>query len=173
MSEMTAPAGKGSMRLLAAAFGVAFSVLLLVPIWSAMGVLDTEAGHGDHGAATVMAAEDFQARVDQQLERFGQADGSVAIPPGTDVFVMARQYAFVPRTIHLKRGETYDLVFYAADVMHGVSLIMGGSLSSVLLPGTPVTIRVRPTASGTIALRCTEYCGAGHHAMTASITVGD
>lgn len=167
------PAGKGSARLLAAAFIVAFSVLLLVPIWSAMGVLDAEAGHGEHGAAATMAEADFQAQVDRQLERYGQPDGSVRVVAGEDVFIMARQFAFLPRTIHLKRGETYNLVFYAADVMHGVSLILGGSLSSVLLPGTPVTIRARPTTSGTIEVRCTEYCGAGHHAMTATILVDD
>lgn len=167
-----APAVKGSVALLAAAFAVAFAVLILVPLWAVLGVLDLEGGHDDHSAAS-MRAEDFQAQVDRQLERYGQADGSVRPPAGADVFVMVRQFSFSPATIHLDRGEHYNLVFYAADVMHGVSLIMDGSLNVVLMPGTPVPISLQISTPGVVTVRCTEYCGAAHHVMAATILVED
>lgn len=166
------PRAHGSTGLLVLAFAVAFSVMLLVPLWAALDAIDTSAAH-EHGGGLATTPAAFQELVDAQAAAFGRPDGAVQVPPGSPVYVLLRQFSFTPATIHLQRGAEYDLVLYAADVTHGVSLIMDGSLSTVLVPGSPVTLRVRPTQVGVVEIRCTEYCGVGHHIMTASFIVAD
>lgn len=163
--------GRGSIPLLSVAFVLAFSVMLLVPVWAWLDVIDTGGGHGDHGGAQTVAAEAFRATVDAQTERYGQADGSVRVPDGEPVYVFVQQFAFTPNTIRLKRGAQHTLVFYAADVYHGVSLVHGGSLTTVLAPGTPVSLPIHVTEASEIEVRCTEYCGAAHHIMQARLIV--
>lgn len=159
-----------SLPLLAAAFVIAFGVLILVPVWAELGVL-ASSGHDSHhgGPATDDAA--FAAQAEAQMAAYGQPDGSVKIPAGETVYILAQQFSFNPAVIHLERGAEYTLAFHATDVMHGVSLIMGGSLASVLMPGTTVVVPLRATESGDVQMLCTEYCGLGHNQMVGRIVV--
>lgn len=163
---------KGSLGLLAMAFAVAFAVMLVLPIWRWMGAFSA-AGHEGHGGGAKVSAEEFQARIDAQAAQYGIADGEITPPPGATVFIQARQFSFTPNRIHLRRGEHYTLSFYAVDVMHGVSLIQDGSLSGILIPGTPTDMAVQVDKAGEVQVRCSEYCGPGHHIMMATLVVDD
>lgn len=173
MEAETPPAQRrASLPLLVAAFVIAFGVLLLVPVWARLGVLEAS-GHDDHHGGGSSAHDAFLALVEAQEKAYGQPDHSVRIPPGQTVYIQARQFGFTPATIHLQRGGDYTLAFHATDVMHGVSLIMDGNLSTVLMPGTTVEMPIRATESGEVQMRCTEYCGLGHHLMLGQIVVDD
>lgn len=163
-------ARSGSLSLLAVAFAVAFAVMLVLPIWRWKGAFSA-AGHEGHGGAATVSAEAFQARIDAQAAQYGIGDGEVAPPPGSTVYIQARQFTFTPSRIRLRRGEHYTLSFYAVDVMHGVSLIQDGSLSGILIPGTPTDMAIQVDKAGEVQVRCSEYCGAGHHIMMATLVV--
>ncbi len=99
---------KSTRSYLMTAFAVAFSVLLVIPLWAVFGVLlpGEEAGGGDR----VMAA-DFQRNVDNYIEEHGLPDGSVEADHDGPVYVMASQYTYSPNKIRLKTGEHYEFQF--------------------------------------------------------------
>ncbi len=171
VSESPPPQRSASLRLLAVAFVAAFGVLLLVPLWAQLGVLEA-GGHDDH-AAGQSDHEAFLGRLEAQTESYGQPDGSVRIPAGETVYIQARQFGFIPATIHLQRGADYTLAFHATDMMHGVSLIMDGSIGTLLMPNTTVEVPIRALESGEVQMLCTEYCGLGHHLMLGKLVIED
>jgi len=170
-SEIPPAQRPASMPLLSAAFVLAFGVLLLVPVWAQLGVL-AESEHGGHGGPTA-DHDAFAAQIEAQAAAFGQPDGSVRIPAGETVYIQAQQFYFTPATIHLQPGADYTLAFHATDVVHGVSLIMEGSLNMVLMPGATVEVPLRATESGEVQMLCTDYCGLGHHLMAGRIVFGE
>ncbi len=179
-------ARKGSVPFLVVGFIVAFSVMILIPLWFALGVVGAGAGHV-HGGVKI-SQEWFMGKVNQQQKKYGLPDGSVRIPPGekvvvtmpdglnvptstSKVYIMARQFYFTPNTLRLEYGGLYDIIFFSPDVFHGGSVILDGSLNTVVMPDMTTKILVRPTKFGEIQIRCTEYCGLGHHLMKAKIIV--
>lgn len=186
MKAKSAVGAKASTAFLVVAFVVAFMVMLEVPTWYALGVVGTGAGHV-HGGARI-TQEWFITKINDQQQKYGLPDGSVRIPPGnkvrvampdglvvaastSKVYIMMRQYSFVPNTIRLQYGGLYDLIFFSPDVFHGASVIQDGSLNAVVMPNMTSKLTVRVTKLGEIQLLCNEYCGLGHHLMRGKIIV--
>ncbi len=160
----------GSKRYLVAAFVLAFMVMAVVPVWFVLGAVDGEGGH-QHGGGATVSAEWFRGKLEVQQEKYGLPDGSVRMPPGSDIYVMAQQFAFVPGTIRLVFGGNYTFIFFSPDVYHGASLVQDGSSNLIIPPLMTATVTIKATKLGEIQLLCNEYCGAGHHIMTGTIIV--
>ncbi len=160
----------GSKRYLVAAFIIAFMVMAVVPLWFVLGVVGGEEAH-QHGGGATVSKEWFRDKLQVQQDKYGLPDGSVQLPPGSTVYVMAQQFAFVPSTVRLVFGGNYEFIFFSSDVYHGVSLIQSGSSNSVLPPNMTAKVFIRATQLGEIKLLCNEYCGAGHHLMKGKIIV--
>lgn len=169
---------KSSVIYLVTAFAIAFAVLLVVPLWYALGAIGAE-GHGGHAVGQIMTRDIFERQLKKQQEKYGLPDGSVRITDGGDVYIMAQQFAFLPRVIRLQTGKMYHLNFYSPDVLHGVSLVQveslgllrTHSLNNVLPPGPITTIMLTPHLPGEVLIVCNEYCGPGHHLMASKILV--
>lgn len=146
---------------------ISLSVLTVMALWG--DTADLTQGHA-HGGMT-LSAQEFQDQLLAQQARYGLPDGSLRPPPGAQIYVLARQYAFLPHTLRLQAGQHYHLAFFSMDVVHGASLISpgGGSLNAVILPGVISELSVH--ASGDLELQCNEYCGLAHHVMRAGILV--
>ena len=162
---------KSPRMYLALAFLLAFGVLALIPIWYALDAIKPEeGGHQEHGGGATVSVEEFESKVEAQMEKYGLPDGSVRLPPG-DVYILVTQFVYVPNNIRLKAGALYTLLFLSKDVLHGASLIKTRSLNSVIMPGMVTAMTVRPMQTGEILMLCNEYCGVRHHAMRAKIIV--
>jgi heme/copper-type cytochrome/quinol oxidase subunit 2 len=112
-------------------------------------VLPAMAGH-DHGAAHA-AAEPTEP---------------VAI------YLAAGRFAFEPGAMRLRANQPYRFHMLARDVAHGASIAFGSASRIVRLrPGTVTTLDLTFRAAGGYLLYCTVYCGPGHDAMHASLTV--
>ncbi len=159
----------GPKTYLVTAFVIALLVLAVVPVWFALGVAGGEGGH-QHGGATV-SEEWFMEKIRAQQEKYGLPDGSVRLPTGSNVYILASQFAFTPRTIRLVFGGNYELIFFSTDVYHGASLIQSGSVNMVIVPDMTARMSIKATQLGEIQLLCNEYCGAGHHLMKGKIIV--
>ena len=158
---------RGSLWLLYGAFGVAFSVLLVVPIWAVFGRLLPEEEHGGQR----VAVSTFEALVREQEERYGLPDGSVRPPPG-DVYLLAGRFFWRPRVLRLQAGEEYRLHILSRDVLHGFTVAFGtSSYNLVLMPGRVATVEIRPERPGTYLTVCNEYCGIGHQWMFGRVIV--
>jgi heme/copper-type cytochrome/quinol oxidase subunit 2 len=158
---------------LVAAFVIAFSVLLIIPLWAIYGVLLPHDGHGHaHGVEETVKASEFEAKTAAFIKAHQLPDGSVRADPGVPIYVVARQYTFVPNTIRLKVGEQYDMQMLSTDVVHAFSVQMGNtSYNAVLMPNIVAALTLTPRKPGTYLIVCSEYCGLGHDYMYFSIVV--
>ena len=159
--------------LLVAAFVIAFSVLLVIPMWAAYGVLfPKEGGHGAHGAGEMVTTSEFEQKTARFIEERQLPDGSVRAEQGKPIYVVAIQYTFRPNTIRLTAGEQYDLQMLSTDVVHAFSVQMGNtSYNAVVMPKMVTNLKLKPTKPGTYLVICNEYCGIGHDYMYFSIIV--
>ncbi len=117
--------------------------------------------------------EQFQAAVDAQIAEYQVDDLNgipiVAPPPGSDVYLIARQWQWYP-ILQLEKGQTYRLHLTAFDVQHGFSL-QPVNLNLQLLPGYDYVATITPTQSGEYSIVCNEYCMIGHHLMLGKMFV--
>lgn len=164
---------KSSNSYLVAAFVIAFSVLLIIPMWAAYGVLFPKEGGGhSHGAGEMPLASEFEAKTARFIEEHRLPDGSVRVEHGKPIYVMAIQYTFKPSTIRLTAGGQYDLQMLSTDVVHAFSVQMGDtSYNAVVMPKMVTSLKLKPTKPGTYLVVCNEYCGIGHDYMYFSIIV--
>ena len=158
----------GSKTHLVLAFVLAIMVMAVVPLWFILG----EVGGGAHVHGGASIPEDwFMGKLRAQQDKYGLDDGSIRMPPGSTVYVLAQQFAFAPGTIRLTFGGLYDFIFYSTDVIHGASLVQSGSLNAVVMPQTTSVLSIRASQLGEITLLCNDYCGPGHHLMKGTIIV--
>ena len=92
-------------------------------------------------------------------------------PPGSDVYLLGRQWQWYP-ILKLKKGQTYRLHVSSLDVQHGFSL-QPTNLNMQILPGYDYVARLIPTQSGEFDVLCNEFCAIGHHLMVGKIIVTD
>jgi cytochrome c oxidase subunit II len=93
----------------------------------------------------------------------------VAPPPGSDVYMLARLWAFWP-ILELEKGKSYRLHLSAMDYNHGFSL-QPANINIQVVPGFEHVVTVTPNQSGTYSVVCNEYCGINHHTMVGRIYV--
>jgi heme/copper-type cytochrome/quinol oxidase subunit 2 len=164
---------KSSSSYLVAAFVIAFSVLLIIPMWAAYGVLfPKESGGHSHGAGESVSASAFEEKTARFIEEHRLPDGSVRADHDQPIYVLATQYTFTPNTIRLVAGEQYELQMLSADVVHAFSILMGDtSYNAVVMPKAVTALKLKPTKRGAYLVVCNEYCGIGHDYMYFSIIV--
>jgi cytochrome c oxidase subunit 2 len=75
--------------------------------------------------------------------------------------IAAKEFAYSPGEITLRKGEPVILRLTTEDRAHGFAV----------LPGKVTDIAVKPMASGQYFVICDHYCGTGHGAMTMKLTV--
>jgi cytochrome c oxidase subunit 2 len=117
-----------------------------------------------------IAPAEFNAKVQEQIERFGR-DGKVYLPPGEDGYIMGVRYAFYPELV-LKAGTEYRLWISSFDSLHGFSIVGGGqNINLQISPEHAYGATFVPEKPGEYLIVCNEYCGLGHHQMRGRIIV--
>ena len=87
-----------------------------------------------------------------------------------EVKVEAKQWAFSPNRIVVKKGEKVRLVVTSMDVKHGLG-IEAFNIKQELPPHQPQTIEFTPDKAGEFEFHCTVFCGAGHGEMKGTLVV--
>ncbi|PJA42803.1 MAG: cytochrome C oxidase subunit II, partial [Lysobacterales bacterium CG_4_9_14_3_um_filter_62_6] len=116
-------------------------------------------------------AKKAQAVIDKYTIRT-ETDGHipvVAVPPGGDVYLIARLWNFSP-ILEFEKGQTYRLHMTSMDYNHGFSL-QPANINIQIVPGYEHVVTITPNQSGTFSVVCNEYCGIGHHTMVGRIYV--
>ncbi len=161
---------KSTKSYLVVAFIIAFSVLLMIPLWAAYGMLSPE--EGGHGGGEMVMAMEFQTKVTAFIEGHELPDGTVEADHDEPVYIMASQYTFTPNKIRMKTGEHYDLQMLSIDVVHAFSVQMGDtSYNAIVMPMMVTALEIAPAEPGTYLVICNEYCGIGHDYMYFTIIV--
>ena len=93
-----------------------------------------------------------------------------ALPVERVIHITARNFAFSPDSITLKKGEPVVFEISSGDRKHGFSLRAFGVRSEVL-PGRVSRIRFTPDKTGRFTFSCDVFCGDGHEEMTGTVVV--
>jgi cytochrome c oxidase subunit 2 len=103
---------------------------------------------------------------------FAESNLGTAIEPDGSVTVrlIAQQYAFVPHCVRVPADTPVKFRLTSPDVMHGF-LLPGTNVNTMIVPGFVSEVRTRFARTGEYEMPCHEYCGLGHHAMWAQVTV--
>jgi cytochrome c oxidase subunit 2 len=91
-------------------------------------------------------------------------DGSVTVR------LIAQQYSFVPHCVRVPADTPVKFRLTSADVVHGF-LLPDTNVNTMIVPGFVSEVRTRFARTGEYVMPCHEYCGLGHHAMWAQVTV--
>ncbi len=90
--------------------------------------------------------------------------------PARSIEIHAKQFAFEPAEITLKKGETVKLVLISDDVPHGLA-VEGLPIHADMDKGHSMTVIVTPEQVGDFQGRCSKFCGSGHRAMHFTVHV--
>jgi cytochrome c oxidase subunit II len=97
--------------------------------------------------------------------------GSAVEPDGSiTVRMIAQQYMFVPQCAVVPADTSIRFRMTSADVTHGF-FVQSTNTNAMLVPGYITNVMTSFAHPGTYEMPCDEFCGFGHHAMTARIVV--
>jgi cytochrome c oxidase subunit II len=97
--------------------------------------------------------------------------GTAIEPDGSaTVRIIAEQYGFVPRCVRVPAGMPVKFRLTSADVVHGF-LLPDTNVNTMVVPGFVAEVRTSFAALGEYAMPCHEFCGLGHQAMWAHVSV--
>ena len=149
------------------AFAWCMVLFAMMPVWHLRG------GQNPSGIRYRVAPADYQARVMEFVQEYqvGTDNGLPVVepPPGSDVYLQASQFAWIP-VVRLRQGAEYTLHLSSLDVNHGFSLYPL-NINFQVVPGYDYGLRIVPNQTGEFHVMCNEFCGIGHHLMVGKIIV--
>ena len=101
--------------------------------------------------------------------RFAQR-GVTLTERGATVVLVALMFTYNPAEIHVPAGKPITFRLTSADVTHGFQIV-GTNGNTMIVPGYVSQFTTTFTAPGEYLIVCNEYCGAGHHLMSAKLIV--
>jgi cytochrome c oxidase subunit 2 len=114
-------------------------------------------------------AEKANAMVDAYTVRQEAGFPVVHPPPGSDVYLIARLWQWLP-ILELEKDQSYRLHISSMDWQHGFSL-QPVNINLQIHPGYEMVLTVTPDTAGEYGVVCNEFCGIGHHTMIGKIHV--
>ena len=93
-----------------------------------------------------------------------QPNGSVL------VHMIAQQYSFNPQCLTLPADTPVTFRATSADAVHGL-FITGTNANAMLIPGYVTSFTTEFSKQGAYLMPCQEFCGTGHAAMWARVTI--
>jgi cytochrome c oxidase subunit II len=102
--------------------------------------------------------------VESNLGTALEPDGSVTVR------LIAQQYDFVPRCVVVPADKDVKFRLTSDDVIHGF-LLPDTNVNTMVVPGFVAEVRTRFVRPGDYMMPCNEFCGLGHQAMWARVSV--
>jgi len=86
------------------------------------------------------------------------------------IFYVAKMWGYDPMEVTVPVGSVVDLYLVSKDVVHGFYL-PEKNINLMAIPGVIGYRQITFEKPGIYTLFCHEFCGTGHHAMSARIKV--
>ena len=102
--------------------------------------------------------------------RFAQRGVTVAPDGHVTVTMVALTFAFSPAEVHVPAGTPVTFRLTSADVTHGFQIV-GTNGNTMVVPGYVSQFTTTFEQPGEYLIVCNEYCGTGHHTMSAKLVV--
>lgn len=84
--------------------------------------------------------------------------------------IVASAFAYIPNQVEIPKGAKVTINVATKDVIHGFE-IAGTNVNMMVEPGYVSSYTQTFDKVGEYVILCNEYCGAGHHLMTAKVKV--
>ena len=104
------------------------------------------------------------------IKQNSAATSTTAINPVKEFTMTAKQWAFDPEVITVKKGDSVRIKIKSIDVSHGFSLPDYG-FDQELEPGKEVTVEFIASKKGEFTFFCSFFCGQGHRDMKGKLVV--
>lgn len=163
------PADRTERLWVGIAFGWCLVLFAMMPLWHLKGAQNPSGiRHRVESSAYARRVTEFIAAY-----KVGEEQGTAIVepPPGSDVYLLGRMWAWEP-ILKLRKGVEYTLHLSSTDLNHGFSL-SPVNLNFQVVPGYDYGLRVVPTEAGDFRIVCNEFCGIGHHLMVGKVIVVD
>jgi len=116
----------------------------------------------------------FKEKVDLMVARYTiRKEGDMPIvhpPPGSDIYLLARNYDWGKFILELEKGKPYRLHLASMDMRHAI-VVHEMKLMNRIKPDEFKIIEFTPGKAGRFKLICGEWCGTGHSGMVGTIIV--
>lgn len=89
---------------------------------------------------------------------------------GVTVTALAFLFAFQPNEIRVPAGQPVTFRLTSTDVVHGFQIV-GTNGNTMIIPGYVSQFTTTFDTPGEYLIVCNEYCGVGHHVMSATLIV--
>lgn len=89
---------------------------------------------------------------------------------GATVVVVAMMFAFEPAELRVPAGRPVTFRLTSADVTHGFQIVATNG-NTMIVPGYISQFTTVFREPGEYLIVCNEYCGLGHHLMSAKLIV--
>lgn len=161
------PAHRSEKVWVAIAFAWCMVLFAMMPLWHWKG------GQNPSGIRSRVDPDDFRVRTQEFIEQYqvGTDRGMPIVepPPGSDIYLQARMWAWEP-ILRLRTDTEYTLHLSSLDLNHGFALYPL-NINFQVVPGYDYALRITAREAGDFRIICNEYCGAGHHLMLGRIIV--
>jgi len=101
--------------------------------------------------------------------RFAQR-GVTRTERGATVVMVAMMFTYNPAEVHVPAGKPVTFRLTSIDVTHGFEIV-GTNGNTMIVPGYVSQFTTTFARPGEYLIVCNEYCGAGHHLMSAKLIV--
>ena len=89
---------------------------------------------------------------------------------GATVVIVAMMFAFEPSALRVPAGRPVTFRLTSADVTHGFQIVSTNG-NTMVVPGYISQFTTVFREPGEYLIVCNEYCGLGHHLMSAKLIV--
>lgn len=103
-------------------------------------------------------------------EEFGNPGVTVHADGSATVVIQAFMFAFLPTEIRVPRGRDVTFRMTSPDVVHGFQIVQTNG-NTMVVPGYVSQFTTRFDRAGEYLIVCNEFCGLGHHLMSAKLIV--
>ena len=105
-------------------------------------------------------------------EEFGSPGVTMNADGSATVVIQAFMFAFLPNEIRVPLGRDVTFRMTSPDVIHGFQIVQTNG-NTMVVPGYVSQFTTRFNRAGEHLIVCNEYCGLGHHMMSAKLIVED
>jgi cytochrome c oxidase subunit 2 len=115
------------------------------------------------------ATEDLLSEIRAKAEQGGVYE----VAPGVyEVYIIGRQFVWIPSEIVLRDPKQVTFYVVAEDVIHGFE-VAGTNVNFMIFPGYVAEFTWYPPSDleGELIMVCNEYCGVGHQFMKGKLII--
>jgi len=91
-------------------------------------------------------------------------------PGSFDAVIVAEAWGYTPNQVVVPAGAEVTFKVTSIDVIHGF-MIPNTRVNAMLIPGQVTEVTYEFDEAGEHSIICHEFCGIGHHTMSAKVVV--